>query len=439
MTPEAASRTPGTDAVIHVLAIVILGLLLMLSPMALGALGWNYDGIGGSPPMRFHPATYLTLVLFVLVALRDGNPLASVIGAVLSDMRVALFLLVWSVLLWHGAGNQELPAAALVDTFLLPVLLLLIFRRLDEDTRASMQVLLHGAVIANALLGIGEVASGMRLTPFVAGGIPITDDWRATALFGHPLSNALMTGIYASTLLLGGARELTGLKRLLVLALMFVAMVAFGGRASFVLLLVLAGAAVLDTLVGFLMGRKFRLSHLAALLIVAPIVLVVLGAGLELGLFDQFLLRFTSDAGSANARVVMFELFRHFTLPELLLGPPQQQLNYLVHVLGIEYGIESLWIAFSLFYGIIPSILFFSGLLLFLISLLSHCRKRAWVIIAYFFLVNSTFLGIAGKSILFSVLCMALLLLLPAQRKVGMPAPSASVAGEARWRGAASC
>lgn len=439
MTPAGPSRRRRIDAVIGGLALLVLALQLFLSPMGLGALGWNYDGIGGSPPMRFHPATYLTLVLFVLVALRDGNPLQSLIRAFGSDMRLTLYVLVWSVLLWHGARNQELPAAALVDTFLLPALMLVIFRRLDEETKARMRVLLHVGLAANALLGIAEMVLGFRLTPFIAGGIPITTDWRSTAFLGHPLSNSLFTGLYAAILLLGGAPELRGWPRALMIALMFAAMVPFGGRASFVLLIAIGAGVLALSLLRFLAGQRVSLVQITALLVVMPVLIAGLGAAMELGVFDKFLLRFTSDDGSAQARVVMFELFRAFTLQELLLGPPQQQLNYLVQVLGIEYGIESLWVAFALFYGIIPAVLFFCGLLLFITSLLSHCRPGAWIVIGYFFLVNSTFLGIAGKTIMFVNLCLLLLLLMPAPVTLARR-PAARPAGAApRWREAAPC
>jgi hypothetical protein len=88
-------------------------------------------------------------------------------------------------------------------------------------------------------------------------------------------------------------------------------------------------------------------------------------------------------------------------------------LSYYVHIHKLEFGIESVWVAFSLYYGILPAILFFTGLLFYLFSLLAQCQKRAWFVMGYFFLINSTFLGIAGKSINFTTLCLMVLLMLP--------------------------
>ncbi|KAF0228348.1 MAG: hypothetical protein FD175_2129 [Beijerinckiaceae bacterium] len=408
-----ASRTSGLDRLIHRLALLITVVMLMISPMALNAIGWNYDGTGGSGPTRFHPATYLTVLLFLVMLLRDGNPLASLIGAFGHDLRITLFLVIWLIVFVHGTTNQQLPAASLIDTFLLPMLLLIMFARLEPATKNTMARLIHFAFTVNALLGLGEFLTGLRLTPYVAGGVAITDDWRSTALLGHPLGNALLTGCYATILLLGGGQHLKGWVRLAMIGLQFAAMVAFGGRASLVLLVLFGAIALARAGFLFVAGKRLLLRQFMLLAITVPLLLGAIGGLYEFGFFDKFILRFIEDKGSAEARIVMFELFRGFTLPELLFGPPQAQLGYFVQVYRLEFGIESLWIAFSLYYGILPAILFFTGLLFFILALMDRCLARGWVIIAYFFVVNSTFLGIAGKTISFANLCLVLLLLLP--------------------------
>lgn len=423
MIPAPASRTPAFDRLIHRLAILLALVMLTISPMALTALGWNYEAPGGSGPLRFHPATYIVLFLFIAMLLRDGNPLASLLSAFGHDVRLTLFLVAFVIVVYHGVMNQQLPAAAPVDTFFLPFLLLLIIKRLEPETLARMAWLVHFAFGINALIGLGEFLTGLRVTPYVAGGVAITDDWRSTALLGHPLGNALLTGCYATILMLGGGRQVQGWKRLAMLGLQFAAMVAFGGRASLVILVIFGAVALMRVMLVFFAGSRLQLRHVTLLAIILPVLLAGIAALYEFGFFDKFILRFLEDKGSAQARIVMFELFRGFTWPELLLGPPQVQLGYLVQVYRLEFGIESLWIAFSLYYGILPAILFFSGLLLYVLALMDRCQPRGWVIMAYFFLVNSTFLGIAGKTISFANVCLILLLLLP-KRQAGLAQPA---------------
>lgn len=420
MRANACSRTPRQDRVIHILSLVTLALMIFISPMMLTMIGWNYDAPGGAGLTRFHPATYIVLILYFAIALRDGNPLASILSAFNADYRLWLYFGAWVLVFYHGIVNQSLPAAGLIDTFLLPLLLLQIMVRLSPATRTSLINLLHIGFALNALLGIVEFASGWRLTPYVAGGVHITDDWRSTAFIGHPLGNALMTGCYTLILLLGGG-FLKGWHRQAMIGLQLVGMIVFGGRASLVLLVLAAGVALANNIFRFLAGAKLQLRHVALLAFLLPALIAVAGALFEFGFFDKLILRFIEDKGSANARIVMFELFRGFTVPELLFGPQQQNLAHYVHIHRLEFGIESLWVAFVLFYGILPSVLFFTGLLFFLFAVTARCQSRAWVVIGYFFVINSTFLGIAGKTIGFAMMCLFLLLLLP-YRMTAQPA-----------------
>ncbi len=406
-------RDQGLDGFIGRMMLVLMLVHIMISPMALAALGWNYEAPGGAGPTRFHPSSYLALILLALVLLRDGNPLMSLWHTFTRDARFGLFLIAWVLLLYHAVVNQQLPAAAPVDTFLVPMLVILVFHRLNDGMRYRMEGALHVVFLLNALLGLGEFLTGLRLTPYVAGGIHITDDWRSTAFLGHPLTNALMTGCYTMMLLLGGGSRLTGGWRYGMIGLQFGGMVAFGGRASLVLLVLAAAVALARGFMLFLAGSRMPLRYLTLVGVLLPLLMGALAVLAVMGFFDKLLLRFVEDNGSANARIVMFELFNGFSWPELLFGPPQLDLGYFVHVYRLEFGIESLWVAFLLYYGVIPSIMFLIGFAFFLFGLMARCQARGWVVLGYYFLVNSTFLGIAGKSTSVTTLSLMLLLMLP--------------------------
>ena len=408
-----AARTGGLERFISGLTTVFAITLTAVSPFALNAIGWNYDGVDGSPLTRFHPATLLAIVLVIAMHLRSGNPLASILDAFGRDLCLSIYLFVWAILLFHASVNQERPAAALIDTFLLPVLVILIYRGVNGGIREKLALLIHTVFFINALLGIAEFLTGWRLTPYYAGGILIDDDWRSSALLGHPLGNALMTGCYIALLILGAGKQLKGALHTGMIVLQFAAMVAFGGRASLVLLLLFALYGVARVMAGFLAGGRFRLGHVMAFAFALPLGLGVAGGLFELGFFDKFILRFIEDRGSAQARIVMFELFNGFTMTELMFGPPQSHLASLVRLYRLEFGIESLWVAFILYYGIIPSLIFFSGLAFFIASLMSECQKRIGFVLLYFFVVNTTFLGLGGKTPTFASLTLMLLCLAP--------------------------
>jgi hypothetical protein len=410
---QAPSRSLIIEPLIGITAMSIAFCLFALSPMGLAALGWDYDGAGGSSIHRFHPSSYLIIVLTALLACRSANPVENFLRQFARDTPMTLFFGIWFALFLHAMFHQDLPFSTLLDTFLMPILLVLAVRQLSLKLRFSMMWVLHILLNANALLAILEFTTGWRLTPFVAAGEPIIGDWRSTALLGHPLANALMTGCYVMLLLLGGGGRLSDASRVLIIGLQCSAMIPFGGRASLVLFAVFVVAAFCWSIFKFLIGGKVRLAHLVFVMLLSPLLFGSAMILFEIGFFDKFIDRFLDDRGSSEARVLIFELFQAFTWDELLLGPPQDLLKYRMAVYQIEYGIESLWLSLLFSFGILPAIVFSLGLFLFFASLIADCKKSAILVVLHFLAINSTFLGLGGKSIGLSILSLMMVLLLP--------------------------
>ena len=170
-------------------------------------------------------------------------------------------------------------------------------------------------MFVNACLGIAEFAGHFRLTPFVAGGRLIVDDYRSTALLGHPLLNAGSTGLYALMLFFGADRALKAPLRLAMFLIQLVALVAFGGRTALVLTGVTIALGSLRPLADFLRGRPFDMRWALAGALAVPILLAAVATLSRCpAALDPLIERFTDDRGSAQARVVIFELFDAFSL-----------------------------------------------------------------------------------------------------------------------------
>ena len=281
--------------------------------------------------------------------------------------------------------------------------------------------LFHTLMMANAIVGILEFATGFRITPLVASGLVIEDDWRSTALLGHPLANASLTGAYILALALGAARELP---RALAVAGFIIAsagMVVFGGRASSVILLVMLAALGLSRAAEFARGKRFTTRAIISALAALPVLSLCLGGLAEAGFFDQFIERFFDDQGSAGTRVEMFELFKHISWGELMLAPDAKQLATLRTIYGLDFGIESFLISFVLSYGVVPGIAFFGGLFLFCRDVVRTIRPGgAWVLV-FFFAVASTSVSLSAKTPLFAVLTLMLLVLMRPNRTTLSP------------------
>lgn len=415
--PLAAPARAGVlDVLINALAIIGFLMMLCLSVFGLGAIGWDYISAGGAFFMRFHPSTYVFSLAVLLILIRDGNPLESFFFTFRHDARLALYFVAWLLLMYQILFVQGLVIGLGIDTYLMPLFVILIFDRLHPATRRALVYIAHAGFLANAMLGLAEFLGGFRLTKFELPGVTNEMEWRSTSLFGHPLSNALMMGSYGVILLVGGGSALPRWGKALAFVLVHFSMVAFGGRTSLVLLLLADMMALGWFFMRFLAGGRVRLLYLALAGLVLPLLPLVAMGLLETGFFDKLAERFVSDAGSAKTRIIMLEMFSRFNWVELLLGPPLDKVNYLTNVYGIEYGIESTWIAFIYYLGILPTVLFLIGLLFLILALMARCDARGWSVLLYFFAICSTFLGIAGKTHALSFLFMTLLILLPAEK-----------------------
>src|SRR5690606_6737276 len=131
------------------------------------------------------------------------------------------------------------PFSFIIDTLFAPLAFFALLVDADENLRRRLATLTHVELALNAIIAIGELLGGWRLTPFYVGGEAIGWDWRSTALLGHPLVNALLAGLYL-TILASGATRLSAALLAPAILLQLVALAAFGGRAgAFVAIVIL--------------------------------------------------------------------------------------------------------------------------------------------------------------------------------------------------------
>jgi len=209
------------------LTALTLFLLLGVSSMVLTRFGIHYDLQGGTPLEKIHPAHFLAMAVLLILWLSHTRPIEFVDQLFSHHKGTMIFLVSWCLLLFQIVIVQHKPFTPIIDTFIMPVVMLFVLTSMDECGRLRLARLLHFLMFVNALLALSEFALGFRLTPLDAGGVIIEGDWRSSALLGHPLTNALMTGCYLIVLSLGGGRDLPWILRPVVFGLSLLAMNAF--------------------------------------------------------------------------------------------------------------------------------------------------------------------------------------------------------------------
>ena len=404
--------------------------LCAMSATLLENLGYHYEMPGGLPWEKFHPATLLAgaaLALRLAAAPRPGSAAHRVLA---EDPALSLHLLAVGIAAAHAALVAGLPVTGLIDTFVLPAMLVPVFGDLRADLRRRLALLVCVLLAANALIALIELLSGWRLVPVAlpegAAYDPTdyrqvaTTDWRSTAMLGHPLQNAVITGVFILCLASRGCAWLAPRVRLFLIALCLCAMVAFGGRASLVLVLVALCLFGLTAAVRRVMaGQPMPTGEIAVVFLAVPFLAVAVALAAQGGFFDRLIERFIDDQGSANARLLMWDLFTPLSWTDIMFGPDPAVVQLNQHLLGIDLGIESFWVSLTLAHGLIVATVLFCGVALLCWRLIASGAIGAVPILLYFFTVASTSTSLSSKTTSLGLVTMLILVLLerPAARR----------------------
>jgi hypothetical protein len=412
LTRKASSLSLPETRLFDALLMAAIILLFAVSPLLFDYVGLHYSIPGGNPLEKIHPGTLVLLVTLALAIIRQGNPVAYLDEIIKHHKGTAFFALTWLLLLLYILLVRKLPFTPIIDSFFLPVMAFLVYLGMSSRRHRILALVLHGIIFLNALIGLYEFAAGsIRLIPHSAAAREVFDgDWRSFALFGHPLTNATLTGAYLLVLTFGGGRDLPFFLRPAIFLTCLTALIAFGGRTSLLLTIMLLGLTALVRFGTILSGRKMQLRNFAFIAIAIPVLAIGLVYLFETGFFSHLANRFANDDGSTLTRIQMFDILSRFSLKDLFFGPDLLLLKTLQNS-EILSGFESFIIAFVLYYGLAISIVFFAGLVTFCYDMMRQLYGGALVPLLFFFTVAATSLSLGAKTPMFGMLVIMLMVL----------------------------
>lgn len=402
---------PGRPLVVVALIFLTVGFTVLISAYVLDAHGIPYGIAGGNPLFKIHPMTYCGLITLAAATLSNPDPAGYIKRKIERFPGTSYFLVILVLMVVWTAVIQRQPLTALIDTFLSAILLVYLISDLTPRQHRFLTNCIHVIMCANALIGLAEVATGWRLTPLLVSGTELTWDWRASALFGHPLENAMITGLYTLMLAFGADARLPLPARLAIIALECTSQAAFGGRTAMSICFAILGLRALYIFIGVLRGDRFDPRLAAVILMILPLGIGTLLVAYDAGLFDRLIERFTNDSGSAATRISLLRIFFSFPLTDLLIAPPPDLLAENVYLEGTDAGIESFEFGFFLQYGLLISLSFFCGLAGMTFDLWRIGGRWALLHIFYFYLVASgaASLSVKGQTLAqFTVLFMTI-------------------------------
>lgn len=381
--------------------------LFLMSNNLLFGIGIRYMSGTGSFVERLHPSFYLLCLLCCSTALFRPGMGARIPDWQRGSWRVPLFiamfvLLVVAMLARSGGGDLS----AIITTFLAPAMLAYVLQFAGVRTLRAVGGFLQSFFVANSALGVAEFLSGWRLLPFYAADQLITFDARPTALLGHPLINALLTGAILLIILSRLVSKGLSWRLLCQAGLHFSAMFVFGGRAALVLCF---GLAALFLVRHFGLMSKVKLFVSRRAMVLALLSLFGLAAILANGIADPLLERFVASAKSDQARMASATVLAELTPGEWLIGMEPEMRRAYHAMLETPFGFESAPIAMTTAYGLPFALLLLTAVWYLLLRFSREAFPGSYAVIVYFMLTSSTSLSIGSKSLLVSQMLMILI------------------------------
>lgn len=371
--------------------------MFLLSNNLLTVMGIPYSSDGGGI-FAIHPSTFAVVVCLVsLIFLGKRRSESDPTVYALPSVLVSLALVQTTILGRDGTGDLSV----LIVTYLQPAILLMVLQFAERDASAwrFCRCFVSLFFLCNSSIAIAEYLTGWRLLPYYAGSVLVYTDTRPTAILGHPLPSAALTGVLV-ILLVARAVE-SGLKPSLLfqIALHSTAMLSFSSRAATALMIVF-----LVALLGKRLGLSKRIKTFTAINAGLMLYFAALAgpAILALGFGDQVIERFYSAASSTQARFSALDLLQLMSSEQWLLGADLGQRVDAMRILQTEYGIEIAPIALMFRFGIFIALMVMVPVVVYLLRAYSGKVPGRLSAVLFFLAVSMTSFSIGSKSLLIS-------------------------------------
>jgi hypothetical protein len=382
--------------------LTVIGLIYQLF------MGGNVTRVlfGVAPNIRFSPANIL--MLFVAFYALAAGPIPIQKFCRQSPGLIIYFCTIPLFMFYTAFFNGFSGAAFYFDSFWGPAFLAITLECVSDRQQRFIGKFLLVVVLLNAVFGLGESLTHSNLFPFVnddamdakqiAKELQISDDFRANAFYFHPLTASLIT---AMGLFMALAMQLRFWIMAPSFVLIFLALLAFGGRTA----LVVAGVALCLTsswiVLSGLLRRTLQLSTISYVALAAVTLPLLIGYVVtQTSIADRIVDTFYMD-DSAEVRIIQWHVLRYLSLKNWLFGVPMDELlalKYQVGITGVE-DIENFWLLIFLNLGAIG----FLAFLLVFGMFLAHVANYAgglygWVLMLVGLIIDSGANSLGTKS-----------------------------------------
>lgn len=382
---------PPAPTFLRTLFYLAVSTLCLLSFETLTTLGWSIESDAAPLLLKLHPALYIlgAITLWaIVVPSRRSRRLLNLTDILL----ITSSLMACAVALLSGGG---LLSYAIV-TFLGLAFMRVAHVYAEPANLARFRWVLESFFVLNSIVALMEFITGHHLAGSVFD--LRTEAFRSTALLGHPLNNAYLTGavviIIGTRLAFSSGHQWANLVKALLHG---AAMITFGSRSAIGLLPIFI---MLPLLLSRSSKGKGRVSSLRRFV---PLTILLIGLVIlwvPNPLTRDLLARFSNDYGSVNTRSAAIEVIQNLSGRELLIGVPLQDLQIYLTKAGIPVGLESAWLSLTVHLGLLVALPLSAAILILFGRAAASKEQGAFWSVMFFMTACSTSMTFGTKSII---------------------------------------
>jgi hypothetical protein len=347
-----------TQRLAYQLALLALIVYFTVSARVLSAVGISYTDEGGNIFFKLHPGTYLLAAGVMARLLNGGAPIQVLWRLVWREKLLAsyisgiLFCVIYEYVL-TGSGGLVM----LFDTFLPGGMIAIALCDISVKQTVTIAAILRAILLLNAMIAVGEAIIGSHCVPDTHGATPPDGEFRAVALYDHPLTGATATMLGLG---LGAPSRQSSPWQVIYALCMFAALVAFGGRVALVLAVAAAAGVYIIRLAPLAAtghaGVMELLPAAAVLLLAGPLILLASAYGLG----DRLISHSYWDT-SAQTRISEFHLLELLRPEQILFGCHRADMIALLVPMRLQYGVdavENFWLVMFILLGALGFVVF---------------------------------------------------------------------------------
>lgn len=397
----------------HPVAVLICAIgffmIMLLSEPTLNMFGFPYGREEGNALAKIHPGNYFIMLSFVILICSRGNPVAHMMRIARQHTAFFSLLAIYVLILIYWAMRGPKGIGLILDTHISLPISAIVFSYASRTWCRNILILFGIIAVSNSVIGIFESATHLRLLPFDPSWEVLKQDYfRASALMGHPLSNAVFTAVSLFVLM---ALPMSKLLKAFIFIVMLVSLVGFGGRSA--LVAAVASAVILGMIEIWRYFARDRMTvaritgALLALLLVPATCFCLLYGVLHSDMGERLMAYNSLEDDSAAVRVQSWKALDALSPAEMFFGVDSDRVNSIASNLGLDSpnsDIENPWILMFMFLGGMMFVIWVGGMGFFIKALLTDTPPALKIALIEYFMIAATSNSFGRKDPMFILL-----------------------------------